>query len=365
MNSNTKLSTEERMEIKKNLRVLCVTSATSVVKGQMCLNPFNLFNLRLKKREAMKRFVFIIMCASGFLGCGKAPEAVPSDPPRLAFTTANGSNAFEHVAGLVKDCTPRDAMTPGAERAAQWIQARLAGYGINAELDRFTRDTPDGKRDFVNVMASLPGRTKETVVLLSHFDTKSGIAADFQGANDSGSSTGLLIELARVIAQAKGQQRFNVLIAFLDGEECCVRYAHDDGLHGSRHLADKLKRAKENVKAVILADMIGDRDLNIILPRNGAGSLRALALKAADATGDRAHIALTDGNILDDHQPFLDAGFPAVDLIDFTFGSTPGANDYWHTPQDTLDKISPESLTITGRIVTEMLNLLGQGSEVK
>jgi Zn-dependent M28 family amino/carboxypeptidase len=157
--------------------------------------------------------------------------------------------------------------------------------------------------------------------------------------------------------------KYNVLIAFLDGEECLVRYGPNDGLHGSRQLAAEMKSEKANVKAVILVDMIGDRDLNIMIPRNGTATLRALALKAADAAGVRQYISLTDGAILDDHQPFLDAGFPAVDLIDFNYGSTPGANDYWHTPQDTLDKISPESLTITGRIVTEMLNYLSAPSK--
>jgi len=274
----------------------------------------------------------------------------------LAFTAENGSNAFAYVKELVEKHSPRDAMTPGAERAAKWIQAQLVAQGVSAELDRFTDNTPNGKRDFVNVIARQGGQSKETIVLLSHFDTKSGIADDFQGANDSGSSTGLLIELARIIA--KGHHRYSFLFGFMDGEECLVRYGPNDGLHGSRHLAAKLKRDGVNIKAVILTDMIGDRDLNILLPRNGTGWLRALALKAADATGDRAHISLYDGDILDDHQPFLDLGFPAVNLIDFTYGSTPGANDYWHTPEDTLDKISPESLTITGRIVTEMLNML-------
>jgi hypothetical protein len=86
--------------------------------------------------------------------------------------------------------------------------------------------------------------------------------------------------------------------------------------------------------------------------------LRACALRAADATGDRAHIGLFDGPILDDHQPFLDAGFPAVDLIDFNYGNAPGENNFWHTPGDTLDKLSAESLAITGRIVLEMINQL-------
>ena len=309
----------------------------------------------------MKRFLICgaVACVLGIAGCDKASEVAAPTASRLAFTAENGSNAFAYVVGLVENCTPRDAMTPGAERAAKWLQAQLAAQGITAELDRFTSDTPEGSRGFVNVTAFLPGtKTNQTIVLLSHFDTKSGISEDFQGANDSGSSTGLLLELARVI-KANGFQH-NILCAFTDGEECHVQYGVNDGLHGSRHLADKLKRAKTDVKAVILTDMIGDRDLNIMVPHNGTGWLRALALKAADATGDRAFIALYDGGILDDHQPFLDAGFPAVNLIDFRFGSTPGANDYWHTPKDSLDKICPESLTITGRIVTEMLNLLQQ-----
>ena len=306
----------------------------------------------------MKRtsIFLVVACALCVAGCDKTSQTQPS----LTFTEANGSNAFAHVVGLVENCTPRNAMTPGAEHAAKWIQSQLVALGIDAKIDRFTDDTPNGKQDFFNVTALLSGaKTNQTIVLLSHFDTKSGIAEHFQGANDSGSSTGLLIEMARVIKE-KGYP-LNILVAFLDGEECHVNYGPNDGLHGSRHLAAKLKRAKVDVKAVILTDMIGDRDLNIVIPHNGTGWLRALALKAADATGNRTYISLTDGRILDDHQPFLDLGFPAIDLIDFNHGSTSGANDYWHTDQDTLDTISAESLTITGSIVMEMLNIIVRG----
>jgi len=307
----------------------------------------------------MKRFFIYsaVACVLGIVGCDKVAETRPVVTPRLAFTAGNGSNAFAYVKGLIENCTPRDAMTPGAERAATWIQEQLIALGINAEIDRFSDDTPNGKQDFFNVVALLPGsKASQTVVLLSHFDTKSGIAEDFQGANDSGSSTGLLLEIAHAIKEK--DYSHNILFAFTDGEECYVQYGPNDGLHGSRNLAAKLKREKTDVKAVILTDMIGDRDLNIMIPYNGTATLRALALKAADATGDRAHIKLYDGSILDDHQPFLNLGFPAVNLIDFQFGSSPGKNDYWHTSEDTLDKICPESLTITGRIVMEMLNLL-------
>lgn len=249
-------------------------------------------------------------------------------------------------------------MTPGAERAAQWLKEKLLSNGVKtAMIDTFTDKTPLGEATFHNVEAVIPGQTPRTILLLSHFDTKSGISPSFQGANDSGSSTGLLLELARLIA-ASGTPRYTIQIAFLDGEECHINYDAQDGLHGSRHMAKKIKREKRDLAAVILMDMIGDRDLHIQLPHNGTGSLRARALRAADATGDRSHIGLYDGVILDDHQPFLDAGFPAVNLIDFAFGDAPGKNNYWHTTHDTLDKLSAESLAITGRIVLEMINQL-------
>jgi Zn-dependent M28 family amino/carboxypeptidase len=104
--------------------------------------------------------------------------------------------------------------------------------------------------------------------------------------------------------------------------------------------------------------MVGDRDLKITVPHNGTAALRALALEAADAVGERAKIGLFDGIIYDDHQAFLEAGYPAIDLIDFVYGSRPGENDYWHTTKDTVDKLSADSLLTTGRIVLEMINRL-------
>ena len=297
-----------------------------------------------------------------FLGCGKNEPLTANKAPRLVFKAENGEQALSNVTDFVQACTPRDAMTPGAERAAQWLKAKLIVNGLtDAALQTFTDKTPMGNATFHNVVASIPGRSPKTILLLSHFDTKSGISPTFQGANDSGSSTGLLLELARLIA-ASGTPRHTIHFAFLDGEECKLNFDAHDGLHGSRHLAKSWRQEKREVVAVILMDMIGDRDLRIQLPHNSTGTLRACALGAADVTGDRKHIALYDRIILDDHQPFLDAGFPAVDLIDFNYGSAPGENNYWHTPEDTLDKLSAESLTITGRIVLEMINQLSNPS---
>ena len=301
-------------------------------------------------------------------GCQPATPPPSAPPPaktllQLPFTAVNGSNALARVAALCA-LGPRDAGTPGGERAALWLAAELQRDGLSPHMDTFTNDTPSGPLACRNVLATVPVsyfRKYETdtdcIVLLSHFDTKTGISKDFIGANDGGSSTGLLLELARVLHNMPLRQ-CDVLFGFLDGEECRVQYSPRDGLHGSRRLAAQLAAEKRNVRAVILLDMIGDRDLTVTLPVNGSKELTLLTLQAAETAGVRNKFALADSHVLDDHQPFLDAGFPAVDLIDFVFGSAPGLNNYWHTPADTLDKISDASLTAVGQVIVEMLRQL-------
>ena len=310
-------------------------------------------------RDGPMRMLFSLLLSAALLaGCGDkaAPEAKAARAP-LAFTAAQASNALAHVAAFVTQCTPRDSGTPGAERAAVWLHDRLQAQGVDAVLDRFTDPTPRGPKPFFNVLATIPGTGDEWVVLLSHFDTMNGIGPGFQGANDGGSSTGLLLELAAAL-RAAAPLKYNILCGFMDGEECMLAYSDRDGFHGSKRLAQAMKKQRRKVKAVILMDMVGDRELKLTVPRNGAAALRVLALEAAEATGDRAKIGLFDGVIYDDHQAFLELGYPAVDLIDFYYGSRPGENDYWHTPEDTLDKLSADSLQVTGRIVMEMLNRL-------
>jgi glutaminyl-peptide cyclotransferase len=292
-------------------------------------------------------------------GCGRTDPAPAPRAAPLAFSAAQATNALNHVTAFVTACTPRDAGTPGAEKAAVWLQQRLHTLGIGATLDRFTEPTPRGEREFRNVLATIPGPGDGWIVLLSHFDTVSGIGEGFQGANDGGSSTGLLLELASALHRrppAPGTP--SILCGFMDGEECMLAYSDRDGFHGSKRLAKQMKAERRKIKAVILMDMVGDRDLKLTVPRNGTASLRVLALEAAEAVGRRDRIGLFDGYIYDDHQAFFERGYPSVDLIDFEFGSRPGNNDYWHTPRDTLDKLSADSLLITGSIVLEMLNRL-------
>ena len=285
----------------------------------------------------------------------------PSTP--IPFTSANGSNALGRAVALCA-LGPRDAGTPGGERAARWLAAELQRTGLVTDIDTFTNDTPSGPLTCHNVLGKLSsphdttrGNDHDWIVMLSHFDTKTGISTNFIGANDGASSSGLLLELARALHDTPLRQ-CNILFGFLDGEECRVQYGPHDGFHGSRRLAAQFAAEKRHVRAVILLDMIGDRDLSVTLPSNGTPQLTLLTLEAAKTVGVRGKFQLADGRILDDHQAFLDAGFPAVDLIDFLFGSAPGLNDYWHTPEDTLDKISNASLTEVGQVVAEMLRQL-------
>jgi Zn-dependent M28 family amino/carboxypeptidase len=276
----------------------------------------------------------------------------------IDVTALDQDRAFHEVELLVA-LGARDAGTARAERAASHIRERLEQSGISARIDTFDDSTPRGMLKFHNVVAEVAGKGEGLVVIGSHFDTKSGMPSGFQGANDSGSSTGLLIEMARVLHESPGFN-FDIQLVFFDGEECIESYAVNDGLHGSRHHAHKIiasGRADE-VMAVVVLDMIGDRHLDIRFPRNSSSSLVKTAFEAANRLGCRAHFGLAQTSIIDDHLPFYQAGMPAINLIDFNFGSRPGLNDYWHTAEDRLDKLSPKSLGVSGRVVLEMLNLL-------
>jgi len=300
-------------------------------------------------------------------GCRPAPSPkAPAFTP-IAPRILNADNALAEARALVA-LGPRDAGTPGARQAAGHLLVRLQAAGAQATLDAFTDETPDGKITFWNVMGVIPAagpdspRGREAakapwIFLGSHFDTKSGLGAGFEGANDSASSSGLLLELARVL-QAAGPLPVNIGIAFFDGEECRRSYAAYDGLHGSVHAARALclNRRVDQVRAVIILDMIGDKDLTVTIPRNSTSDLVVRVFRAAEEEKVRNLFELMPGSLLDDHQPFLEVGMPAIDLIDFKYGSAPGRNDYWHTPQDTLAKLSAESLGIVGRVVIRVLN---------
>ncbi|MBU1695181.1 MAG: M28 family peptidase [Verrucomicrobia bacterium] len=256
---------------------------------------------------------------------------------------------------------PRDATTPGAERAALYLRDRLRDLGVESEVDEFEDSCPAGPAVFRNVIGRIPGKGQGILLLGGHYDTQSGIGEGFEGANDSGSSTGVLLHLAELLAAGPAWP-WDIWIVFFDGEEAMHRYGPNDGLHGSRHMARRLveQGRAPDVKAVIILDMIGDHDLTVTIPRNGTSWLISEVFEAAREEGARDRFKLFRHELGDDHDPFLAADMPAVDLIDFHFGSAPGRNNYWHTPQDRMDKLAPESLDIIGRVVLRLLVRLAE-----
>ncbi len=294
----------------------------------------------------------LLACILPVLGCQQEEK-------NIVLPAFDGGKAFAEVATLV-EFSPRDAGTPGGLKAAEHIFHRLESFGVTAEINTFKDQTPEGEKTFRNVIGRIPGKTDHWIILGSHFDTMPGIE-NFQGANDSGSSTGVLLELAHMIAGSGTVPDRGILFAFFDGEEGIAHYIPGDGLHGSRHMANTLVESgeAENIKAMILLDMVGDKDLHFTVPANSSRDLVKEVLDAAHASGHRDRFSLSRNlTITDDHVPFLKIGIPAIDLIDFKFGSAPGQNDYWHTEADNMESISAESLGITGETMLKLLEKL-------
>ncbi|HKX27793.1 MAG TPA: M28 family metallopeptidase [Blastocatellia bacterium] len=211
-----------------------------------------------------------------------------------------------------------------------------------------------------NIVAELPGEKSDVIIIASHYDTKYFKDFAFDGANDGGSSTGALLEIARVMAaagaQGKQKRPYTYRFVFFDGEEAvCTEWSAclngNDNTYGSRQMVEQLKKEKQlnRIKALILLDMIGD--FNLVIPReeNSSRWLLEAIWKTAHEIGYAQHFPNRSQAITDDHLPFLQAGIPAIDLIDFDYSN--GDVSYWHTKEDTLDKISAKSLKIVGDVV--------------
>ena len=272
----------------------------------------------------------------------------------LGFSSQDAHLAYEKARDLVENCTPRDAGTIRGRIAAHRILDAASAVGANVRRDTFRANTPAGEREFTNLYAEFKSNDPGArwVVLVSHYDTKSGV--DCPGANDGASTTGLLIGIANAFsswAEPKG----NLMLIWTDGEECMSAYGPDDGFWGSKRAAEYLASKECNVQAVICVDMLGDKDLQISVPANGSPTLAKIAVHAAKRAGYPGLVKMIPDLVKDDHLAFIEKGFKAINLIDFSYGPD---NSYWHTKQDTMDKISEESLLKSGKIVTELLNIL-------
>ena len=281
------------------------------------------------------------------LVCACEPRA-SSDPE-----TVSGERAMEHVRAQVA-FGPRPPGSPELQKCRDYIEQQMRRFGYEVEKDSFVAETPYGPKRMQNLIAhrGVGGRERKTIALATHYDTKLMEGMDFVGANDAGSSTGLLIELARVLASSNGP--FDYWFVFLDGEEAFVEWSTFDSTYGSRHLANRWKAEgiAPKIRALILLDMIGDKDLDIFYETNSTKSLMNLVRDTAAKIGLKSIMSSYETAVEDDHLPFLDVGIPSVDIIDLNYGP---ANSYHHTLEDTLDKISPESLEKTGKLVLAVL----------
>ena len=215
----------------------------------------------------------------------------------------------------------------------------------------FDAATPQGRLPMANVIGILPGKRTDMILIGGHYDTKWFPDIRFVGANDGGSSTALLLQLARELAKAP--REFTYWITFFDGEEARVSWTAADSLYGSRHLAAELTRTSRLPRAVIVVDMIGDRDLAIRKEGYSVAWLTDIVWETARRLGYGKHFLNDVLPVEDDHAPFLRAGVPSTLLIDFDYPP-------WHTAEDTLDKVSARSLAIVGEVVREAVPAIEQ-----
>ncbi len=257
---------------------------------------------------------------------------------------------------------PRPADSENAEKCAAWIaeQCRKAPAAPRVFIQEFTDRSPRGYVKFRNVVAEIPGKNKERIVLIgAHYDTKRlASTPDFVGANDGASGVAALLAMIHAMPEDGSPFPFTLRFVFFDGEEAMDDYGPYDGLHGSRYHAKQLVDSGQDklCRAMILLDMIGDRKLNVRFPADTDKTLLQKAEKAAlNAGAPAAAFQIGPGYLIDDHVPFQKIGIPVINFIDFDYG--PG-NACWHTEYDTLDRISADSIALTADTVFQLLSVI-------
>ena len=265
----------------------------------------------------------------------------------------NGNHVMQYVKEVVAFGSRPDG-SPGHAKLEEYILSKLKG--VDVEQDKFTAQTPVGKFAMDNIIAKFPGRKDGIIVVAGHYDTNYPLPKAYVGANDGGSSTALLLALAD---QFRGKERdgYSVWLVWTDGEEAFVNWTATDSLYGTKHLAQKWQQdgTAKKIKAFLLVDMIGDKDLDIQKETSSTPWLSELVYQAATNLGYQSHFYELSAAIEDDHLPMLKIGIPSVDIIDLDYGYN---NVYHHTVQDTIDKLSPQSLAISGDVVLETIRLL-------
>jgi glutaminyl-peptide cyclotransferase len=304
---------------------------------------------------------------SATLGCAATPTAkpnlrLPDEADAVKVETGgqpqriDSKRAMQYVREIVAFGRRADG-SPGMAKQQAYLREKLKHDDL--EEDSFKTHTPAGEFQITNLIAKFPGSTNDVIVIASHYDTNYPLK-DYVGANDGASSTALLLELANQLRDKK-RSGPAVWLVWFDGEEAFDKWSDTDSCYGSRHLAEKWKQdgTLKRIKALILTDMIGDADLNIDHDSYSTKWLGDLVYQAATNLSRKSYFYGRDISVEDDHLPFVKAGVPSVDLIDINYGY----NDvFHHTSQDTLDKLSPNSIQVVGDVVLETVRLLSNGA---
>lgn len=278
--------------------------------------------------------------------------SLPADlGPPPAFDAAR---AMQYVKEIVA-YGPRPIGSANHKKVEDYILAHLKGDLV--ENDVFTAETPEGKFPVHNIVAKFPGAKDGIILIASHYDTNYPFRnTSYVGANDGGSSSGLLLEIANQL-RGKPNPGYSIWLVWDDAEEAVKTWSDADSLYGIRHLEQTWETdgTLKKVKAFLLADMVGDADLNIEHDSNSTPWLEEVVYEAASKLGYQSHFFGRTMEVSDDHLPFVKRGVASADLIDFDYGY----NDvFWHTTQDTMDKLSPKSLEIVGATVLETVAIL-------
>lgn len=295
------------------------------------------------------------------------PAALAQKAAPHASAKFNGQAAYELTQQYVTAAPHRWVGSPDHAKAEAFLRSHFAAESAkgNFEADSFTASTPAGQLLMKNFIVRYPGKKDGVIVLASHYETNYPLRnIDFVGANDGGATTAFLIELGSYL-RAHPPEGYSVWLVFDDGEEAIDSWSDRDSLYGTRHLAAKWSQdgTISKIKAFLVVDMIGDKDLSIDRDSNSTTWLSDLLATAAKNTGHSSYVFKNSNTVMDDHLPFQKRGVPVLDIIDIEYGPPTAEHPeggYHHTALDTIDKVSAHSLQVTGDLVVELIRLINQ-----
>ena len=313
------------------------------------------------RRLAAGSTLFAAVAAVVAIGLLAAPATSVQSGTTAAANAFDGERALRYTADAVA-FGPRVSGSDSIEQMRQYIERTLQGFGYTVTRDEFAAMTPLGLVPMANLIAVVPAADDApdgpAIVLAGHYDTKLFEQFEFVGANDAGSSTGVLLELGRVLAENKPP--LPVWLVFFDGEEALVEWNDTDGRYGSKHMAERMEAAGEldRIGAMILFDMIGDADLSFPKEPHGTGWLNDVVWQTAASIGHGDVFDDRIGQFMeDDHLPFTERGVAAIDLLDFNYGP---AHRNWHAPFDTMDKLGPDGFQAVGETILTALPAIAE-----